>query len=153
MKHSPNLSQQWRSSCRVLNIHSLTSTPIFDKELFTPPDMVLIITSRFLIFNENIFNTTIISISLTARGCNENKGLKEGRTACCGTGKFRGTFSCGGKRPAKEYEVCEEPREYVFWDSYHLTQTVYQQMAYQMWSGKRPTTGPYNLKTMFQCRL
>ncbi|KAM7483937.1 hypothetical protein LguiB_008520 [Lonicera macranthoides] len=77
-------------------------------------------------------------------------GLKEGRTACCGTGRFRGTFSCGGKRLVKEYEVCEEPREYVFWDSYHLTQTVYQQMAYQMWSGKHPTTGPYNLKTMFQ---
>ncbi|KAJ9559940.1 hypothetical protein OSB04_005100 [Centaurea solstitialis] len=32
-------------------------------------------------------------------------GYKEGKTACCGTGRFRGTFSCGGKRPVKEYQV------------------------------------------------
>ncbi|KAI7741172.1 hypothetical protein M8C21_019351 [Ambrosia artemisiifolia] len=76
-------------------------------------------------------------------------GYKQGKTACCGTGRFRGTFSCGGKRPVKEYWVCENPKEYVFWDSYHLTERVHKQMAHQMWN-QQPTTGTSNLKTLFQ---
>ncbi|XP_024973443.1 GDSL esterase/lipase 5-like isoform X2 [Cynara cardunculus var. scolymus] len=74
-------------------------------------------------------------------------GYKEGKTACCGTGRFRGTFSCGGKRPVTEYQVCENPNEYVFWDSYHLTERVYKEMAHQIWNQK-PTRGTYNLKTL-----
>uniref|UniRef100_A0A5B7CAH1 GDSL esterase/lipase 5-like n=1 Tax=Davidia involucrata TaxID=16924 RepID=A0A5B7CAH1_DAVIN len=76
-------------------------------------------------------------------------GFKEGKVACCGTGSFRGTFSCGGKRPVKEFQLCESPNEHVFWDSYHLTERVYKQMADQMWSGA--STRPYNLKNLFQC--
>ncbi|KAI3670570.1 hypothetical protein L1987_87908 [Smallanthus sonchifolius] len=76
-------------------------------------------------------------------------GYKDGKTACCGTGRFRGTFSCGGKRPVKEFQVCENPKEYVFWDSYHLTERVYKQMAHQMWN-QQPTTGTSNLKTLFE---
>ncbi|XP_076915306.1 GDSL esterase/lipase 5-like [Bidens hawaiensis] len=69
-------------------------------------------------------------------------GYKQGKTACCGTGRFRGTYSCGGKRPLKEYEVCKDPKEYVFWDSYHLTERAYNQMAHQLWNQQ-------NLKTFF----
>ncbi|KAL9992159.1 putative GDSL lipase/esterase, lipase, GDSL, active, SGNH hydrolase superfamily [Helianthus debilis subsp. tardiflorus] len=76
-------------------------------------------------------------------------GYKQGKTACCGTGRFRGTFSCGGTRPVKEYSVCQNPSEYVFWDSYHLTERVHQQMAHQMWN-QQPIPGTYNLKTLFQ---
>lgn len=76
-------------------------------------------------------------------------GYKEGKTACCGTGRFRGTFSCGGKRPVKEFQVCENPEEYVFWDSYHLTERTHKEMAHQMWN-QQPTRGTYNLKTLFQ---
>ncbi|XP_059643682.1 GDSL esterase/lipase 5-like [Cornus florida] len=76
-------------------------------------------------------------------------GFKEGKTACCGTGPFRGTFSCGGKRLVKEFQLCENPNDYVFWDSYHLTERVYKMMADQMWSGAN--RGSYNLKDLFQC--
>ncbi|KAG8380208.1 hypothetical protein BUALT_Bualt07G0169500 [Buddleja alternifolia] len=70
-------------------------------------------------------------------------GLKEGKKACCGTGLFNGIFSCGGKRLIKEFKVCENPGEFVFWDSYHLTERVYKQMADQMWS--------IGIKKLFQC--
>ncbi|KAK9052075.1 hypothetical protein SSX86_028703 [Deinandra increscens subsp. villosa] len=76
-------------------------------------------------------------------------GFKQGKTACCGTGRFRGTFSCGGKRPVKEYQVCGNPQEYVFWDSYHLTERVYREMAQQMWNQQPTTPGTSNLKTLF----
>ncbi|KAL2555180.1 GDSL esterase/lipase 5 [Forsythia ovata] len=77
-------------------------------------------------------------------------GFKEGKKACCGSGHFNGIFSCGGKREGmKEFEVCKNPNEFIFWDSYHLTESVYKRMAHQMWSG--PSKGPYNLKQFFQC--
>ncbi|KAJ4837544.1 hypothetical protein Tsubulata_028095, partial [Turnera subulata] len=40
-------------------------------------------------------------------------GFKEGESACCGTGQFRGVFSCGGKRIVKEFELCEKPEEFI----------------------------------------
>ncbi|PIN01189.1 hypothetical protein CDL12_26310 [Handroanthus impetiginosus] len=70
-------------------------------------------------------------------------GFKEGKKACCGTGHFNGIFSCGGKRVVKDYELCNNPSEFVFWDSYHLTERVYKQMADQMWSR--------SLKKFFLC--
>ncbi|XP_073022352.1 GDSL esterase/lipase 5 [Primulina eburnea] len=75
-------------------------------------------------------------------------GLKESRKACCGTGSFNGIFSCGGKRPVKEFELCENPDEFIFWDSYHLTENVYKQMADRMWGGDQ--TGINTLKSFFQ---
>ncbi|KAH7867425.1 hypothetical protein Vadar_033153 [Vaccinium darrowii] len=78
-------------------------------------------------------------------------GFKEGITSCCGTGEFRGVFSCGGKRPVKEFELCDNPSEYVFWDSIHLTEEAYKQMAEQMWAGGHSAVKPYNLKNLFQC--
>ncbi|XP_004303744.1 PREDICTED: GDSL esterase/lipase 5 [Fragaria vesca subsp. vesca] len=79
-------------------------------------------------------------------------GFKEGKSACCGTGQFRGVFSCGGKRIVKEFELCQNPNEYVFWDSFHLTDKVYSQLAHEMWSGEgdyKPL-GLYNLKDLFR---
>ncbi|KAF3451967.1 hypothetical protein FNV43_RR08063 [Rhamnella rubrinervis] len=79
-------------------------------------------------------------------------GLKEGKESCCGTGQYRGVFSCGGKRLVKEFDLCENPNDYLFWDSYHLTEKVYKQFADQMWSGTEDsrTVGSYNLKDLFQ---
>lgn len=65
--------------------------------------------------------------------------------ACCGTGRFNGVFSCGGKRLVKEFEVCENPNEFVFWDSYHLTERVNKQMADQMWNARRHRNSLKNL--------
>ncbi|OAY36340.1 hypothetical protein MANES_11G013800v8 [Manihot esculenta] len=79
-------------------------------------------------------------------------GLKQGKAACCGTGKFRGVYSCGGKRAVKEFELCKNPNEYLFWDSFHLTEMAYKQLADEMWGGNGNSlaVGPYNLKQLFQ---
>ncbi|KAH9713851.1 GDSL esterase/lipase 5 [Citrus sinensis] len=84
----------------------------------------------------------------------EKNGFKEGKAACCGTGQFRGVLSCGGKRPVKEFELCENPNEYVYWDSIHLTEMANKQLAREMWNGARNShvIGPYNLKKLFQIR-
>ncbi|KAI3455666.1 hypothetical protein Pfo_012329 [Paulownia fortunei] len=76
-------------------------------------------------------------------------GFKEGKKACCGTGRFNGIFSCGGKRLVKDFDLCENPSEFIFWDSYHLTERVYKQMADQMWS--IATRKPNSLKKLFLC--
>lgn len=79
-------------------------------------------------------------------------GYTEGRTACCGTGKFRGVFSCGGKRPVKQYELCNNVDEHVFWDSFHFTEKVYMQIADDMWSSSDNTSyfyGSYSIKDLF----
>ncbi|KAM3359319.1 GDSL esterase/lipase 5 isoform X1 [Capsicum galapagoense] len=87
------------------------------------------------------------NISLTERIDHPSKyGLKEGEIACCGSGRFRGILSCGGKRPVgHEFELCQDPNMHVFWDSYHPTETIYHQMAAEMWNG------PSNFKSLFQC--
>ncbi|XP_010273767.1 PREDICTED: GDSL esterase/lipase 5-like [Nelumbo nucifera] len=78
-------------------------------------------------------------------------GFKDGESACCGTGPFRGVPSCGGRRTAKEYQLCDNPNDYVFWDSFHLTDRAYQQMAEQMWTGTNPVVeGNYNMKSFFE---
>ncbi|OWM66538.1 hypothetical protein CDL15_Pgr013755 [Punica granatum] len=79
-------------------------------------------------------------------------GFIGGKDACCGTGTFRGVYSCGGKRIVKEYELCEDPSRYIYWDSYHLTERAYQQLAEEMWGGKGNTykLSPYNLKDLFR---
>ncbi|KAL0319479.1 UNVERIFIED_CONTAM: GDSL esterase/lipase 5 [Sesamum angustifolium] len=76
-------------------------------------------------------------------------GFREGKKACCGIGRFNGIFSCGGKRPVKDFNLCENPSEFVFWDSYHLTEKAYKQMADQMWS--IPPTEPNSLRRLFTC--
>ncbi|CAI9114489.1 OLC1v1015223C3 [Oldenlandia corymbosa var. corymbosa] len=79
-------------------------------------------------------------------------GLKEGRVACCGAGAFKGIFSCGGRRPMveNEFELCQNPQQHVFWDSYHLTEAVYGQMAAEMWNGSS-FAGHYYLQALFNC--
>ncbi|XAR49846.1 hypothetical protein NMG60_11004004 [Bertholletia excelsa] len=77
-------------------------------------------------------------------------GFKEVNSACCGSGPFRGLNSCGGKRGVMEYELCSNPREYVFFDFEHPTEMVYQQTAQLIWSGTSDVVSPYNLKTFFE---
>ncbi|XP_015900704.3 GDSL esterase/lipase 2-like [Ziziphus jujuba] len=77
-------------------------------------------------------------------------GFKEAKAACCGSGPFRGIFSCGGKRGVKEYYLCQNPSEYVFFDSIHLTERAYQQFAKPSWNGKPTLSGSYSLKALFE---
>nr|XP_027118615.1 GDSL esterase/lipase 1-like [Coffea arabica] len=76
-------------------------------------------------------------------------GFKEVKSACCGSGPFRGYFSCGGKRGMKEYELCDNPKDYLFFDAIHRTEAANLQSAEAMWGGPPNITGPYNLQSLF----
>jgi phospholipase/lecithinase/hemolysin len=79
------------------------------------------------------------------------KGFKEGKNACCGSGPYGGIYSCGGKRGVTEYRLCANVSEYVFFDSFHPTERVYQQVS-ELWWNETPNAGePYsNLKELFE---
>ncbi|QCE02339.1 zeta-carotene desaturase [Vigna unguiculata] len=79
-------------------------------------------------------------------------GLKEGKSACCGSGRLRGEYSCGGKRGQKEFELCKKPNEFLFWDSYHLTESAYKNIADRMWgfTNSSYNIGPYTVTDFFQ---
>ncbi|XP_073226947.1 GDSL lipase-like isoform X2 [Cicer arietinum] len=77
-------------------------------------------------------------------------GFKEGGVACCGSGPYKGYFSCGGKRGIKDYDLCENPSEYVFFDAVHPTERANRIISQFMWSGNQSIAGPYNLKTLFE---
>lgn len=68
--------------------------------------------------------------------------------ACCGSGPYRGIHSCGSVM--KEYELCENPSDFLYFDSFHPTEKVNEQIAKLFWSGNSDITGPYNLKSLFE---
>uniref|UniRef100_A0A6N2MU09 SGNH hydrolase-type esterase domain-containing protein n=1 Tax=Salix viminalis TaxID=40686 RepID=A0A6N2MU09_SALVM len=74
-------------------------------------------------------------------------GFKKGRAACCGTGPFRGIPSCGGKRSIKEYQLCDDAGENLFFDASHPSEKANHQFAELMWKGR---TGPHNLRALIQ---
>ncbi|XWS54492.1 hypothetical protein CRYUN_Cryun10bG0094300 [Craigia yunnanensis] len=91
--------------------------------------------------------------SISERLNNPSKyGFKDATTACCGSGLFGGVYSCGGKRGITEYHLCENPGEYLFFDSYHPSEKAYQQFAELMWAGNTDIVWPYNLKTLFEAK-
>ncbi|KAI5422277.1 GDSL esterase/lipase 1 [Lathyrus oleraceus] len=77
-------------------------------------------------------------------------GFKEASRACCGSGPYRGEDSCGGKKGIKEYELCENVSEHVFFDSHHPTDKANQHFARLIWNGNGNVTWPYNLKQLFE---
>ncbi|KAK9923838.1 hypothetical protein M0R45_032236 [Rubus argutus] len=83
-----------------------------------------------------------------------NYGFKEGKTACCGSGPYRGILSCGGKRGVTDYQLCDNVTEYVFFDSVHPTERVYQKVSELWWRHSPNVTGSYiNLKELFEVDL
>lgn len=80
----------------------------------------------------------------------EKNGLKEGKTACCGSGRYRGLPSCGGKRGIKNYDLCDNPSEHVWFDFAHTTESANWKLAQLMWSGTPSVAGPYNMKALFE---
>ncbi|KAF8012812.1 hypothetical protein BT93_I0848 [Corymbia citriodora subsp. variegata] len=77
-------------------------------------------------------------------------GFKDGKSACCGSGPYGGNISCGGMRGVREYSLCSNPGEYVFFDSYHASERAYWQFAQLIWNGSLHTTKPYNLEELFK---
>ena len=71
--------------------------------------------------------------------------------ACCGSGPYRGYNSCGGKGTLKDYELCENPSEHVFFDYSHATERTNELFAQLMWSENGNDTRPYNnLRVLFE---
>ncbi|KAM6585444.1 hypothetical protein CsatB_012446 [Cannabis sativa] len=107
--------------------------------------------------NDYVYPFTINSTLIPTYSPQEYVGLvignisfKEGMVACCGSGPYRGVLSCGGKRGVKEYDLCENPSQYLFFDSGHLTDRAYHQFSIQAWSeGDSTFTTPCNLKALF----
>ncbi|KAK7294509.1 hypothetical protein RJT34_17398 [Clitoria ternatea] len=78
-------------------------------------------------------------------------GLKEVSGGCCGGGAYKGDGSCGMmKNGKKEYELCDNVNEYLFFDSHHPTDRASQIFAELIWNGNLTVTKPYNLKQLFQ---
>ncbi|XP_048334751.2 GDSL esterase/lipase 5 [Ziziphus jujuba] len=76
-------------------------------------------------------------------------GFKEGVNACCGTGPYRGIYTCGGKKEVTDYELCDNAEDYVWWDSFHPTERIHEHFAKALWNGPPLSVGPYNLKDLF----
>ncbi|XP_048233995.1 GDSL esterase/lipase 1 isoform X2 [Ricinus communis] len=79
----------------------------------------------------------------------KNSGFKEAKSACCGTGAFRGMGKCGGTEERTVYELCDNPDEYLFFDS-HPSEKANYQFAKLLWSGSTMVTRPCNLKEILK---
>ncbi|KAF5466291.1 hypothetical protein F2P56_016233 [Juglans regia] len=80
-------------------------------------------------------------------------GFKEGETACCGSGPYRGIRTCGVtgvNGSVQGYELCENPSDYVTFDSSHPTERANLLYAKAMWNGNQGVTGPYNVKALVE---
>ncbi|XP_027906488.1 GDSL esterase/lipase 1-like [Vigna unguiculata] len=77
-------------------------------------------------------------------------GFKDPSVGCCGGGAYRGDQSCGGNKGTKEYELCDNVNEHLFFDSNHVTDRASQHFAELIWNGNHSVTTPYNLKQLFE---
>lgn len=97
----------------------------------------------------NIFNRALtLVVSERLNSCHF-KGFKEVKSACCGSGLYRGVYSCGGKRGIEKYEVCDNVEEYLFFDSYHPNERGHLVLAKQFWDGPPSIRGPFSLRSFF----
>ncbi|KAM6601763.1 hypothetical protein CsatA_021372 [Cannabis sativa] len=99
------------------------------------------------------FNYTIYDLftSMSKRIDDPSKyGFKDGSMGCCGSGLYRGVYSCGGMRGEKEFELCDDVGNYFFFDSVHPSEKAYKQLSHMFWSGGPDVTWPYNLKQFFE---
>ncbi|XP_038901399.1 GDSL esterase/lipase 3-like isoform X2 [Benincasa hispida] len=71
-------------------------------------------------------------------------------TACCGSGEFRGIYSCGRKEEPLPFTHCTNLQDYLFYDSYHPTEKASEQLAKLIWNGDDEIVKPYNFKQLFQ---
>ncbi|XP_044463173.1 GDSL esterase/lipase 5-like [Mangifera indica] len=78
-----------------------------------------------------------------------NYGFKDGVNACCGSGPYRGTFTCGGSKNTSSYDLCDNPDDHIWWDSFHLTEKIHEQFAKTLWDGPSSSVGPFNLRDLF----
>ncbi|XP_062087913.1 GDSL esterase/lipase 1-like [Humulus lupulus] len=77
-------------------------------------------------------------------------GFKDASMGCCGSGPYRGVYSCGGKRGETEFELCDNVGDYFFFDSIHPSEKASKQLSQMFWSGGPDVAWPYNLKQFFE---
>ena len=82
--------------------------------------------------------------------CFSIEGFKDGVNACCGSGPYGGIYTCGGTKKIKEYNLCDNVEEFVWWDSFHPTEKIHEQFAKALWNGSPSIVGPYNLERLFK---
>ncbi|KAF2606497.1 hypothetical protein F2Q68_00043728 [Brassica cretica] len=91
---------------------------------------------------ESYANDTQVELDIVPIQPNKrNTGFKEGKKACCGTGV---------SGLSQGYGLCENDTEYLFFDSFHLTEKAHRQIAELIWSGPSNVTARCNLKTLFE---
>ncbi|KAG4949512.1 hypothetical protein AAZX31_15G173500 [Glycine max] len=78
-----------------------------------------------------------------------NYGFNDGVNACCGSGPYGGVFTCGGTKKIKEFSLCDNVGDFVWWDSFHPTEKIHEQFAKALWNGPASSVGPYNLENFF----
>ncbi|XP_044472194.1 GDSL esterase/lipase 5-like [Mangifera indica] len=78
-----------------------------------------------------------------------NYGFKDGVNACCGYGAYGGMLTCGGNKNISEYNLCDNPDDHVWWDSFHPTERIHEQFAKLLWDGPSSAVGPFNLWDLF----
>lgn len=49
----------------------------------------------------------------------------------------------------KEYTLCDNVDDHIWFDSFHPTEKVHQQIAKELWNGSSDSVGPYNLQQLF----
>ncbi|KAJ8756082.1 hypothetical protein K2173_024629 [Erythroxylum novogranatense] len=79
-------------------------------------------------------------------------GFKHGKSGCCGIGRFRGVQTCGQDQ---NFELCESPKDYMFWDSYHPTERAHRHFSDIMWNGRGNVSvvRPYTVQQLFQIEV
>ncbi|KAL5786520.1 hypothetical protein ACOSQ2_008912 [Xanthoceras sorbifolium] len=111
------------------------------KTVLTSLDHIL---KGFKYSNSNLYNWLDDRINHPSK-----YGFKEGKSACCGYGPYGGIFTCGGTKKVKEYHLCENADDYVWWDSFHPTEKINEQIAKGLWDGPPFSVGPYNFQRLF----
>ncbi|KAL8139217.1 hypothetical protein V2J09_005238 [Rumex salicifolius] len=78
---------------------------------------------------------------------NSKYGFKDSKTACCGTGKYNGAFTCGS--PSVKFNLCTDPTDYLFFDAAHPTDKANGQFSQLFWSGPTTVVSPYTMQALF----
>lgn len=73
-------------------------------------------------------------------------GFSVSEIACCGIGSLLAS-ECGR---VKEYELCSDPNEYVFFDGGHPSERANSILSDFLWNGGSDFTWPLSMKQLYE---
>ncbi|CAD6269803.1 unnamed protein product [Miscanthus lutarioriparius] len=117
------LSELFNSLLRVETAKAVTTSV---------PAMRYSIASLYNVLTDMIANPTLA-------------GLREVKTACCGSGRFNGEVEC-----SVDTNLCADRDEYLFWDTVHGTQAAYRRGVRAFFYGTTREAEPINLHQLLQ---